>query len=86
MVGGGFIPTLFVSLGNTIGMGLLGTRILFGVLLGLSILVLLRYPAITLSHTIARIRKEHARNNIQIPVVERSSDLIEDKIRTVILK
>lgn len=79
MVGGGFIPTLFVSLGNTIGMGLLGTRILFGVLLGLSILVLLRYPAITLSHTIARIRKEHARNNIQIPVVERSSDLIEDK-------
>lgn len=86
MVGGGFIPTLFVSLGNSIGMGLLGTRILFGVLLGLSILVLLRYPAITLSHTIARIRKELARNNIQIPVVERSSDLVEDKIRTVILK
>lgn len=80
LVGGGFLPTLFVSFGNSMGMGLLGTRIIFGIILTFSLLVLLRHPALLLSKAIVRIRREHARNNFIIPDVERKDENAEKKV------
>lgn len=74
LVGGGFLPTLFVSFGNSMGMGLVGTRSIFWIILVLSIIVILRHPALALSKVIVRIREEQARSKFEAPVIERNED------------
>lgn len=79
-VGAGYIPTLFVSFGNSMGMGLLGTRILFGIILAFSIIVILRHPMMALSKSIVSFRREQAKSNIVPPTIERTrDDYVEDE-------
>lgn len=78
-VGGGYIPTLFVAFGNSMGMGLIGTRVLFGIILAVSLIVLLRHPFMALSKSIVAVRKEQARSNIVPPSIERESNEIEEE-------
>lgn len=73
-VGGGFFASLTVSLGNSIGLGLVGTRWIFGLLFAFFALVLLRHPALALSRTVSRIRQEQKRSKVGVPKVDRKEE------------
>lgn len=60
VLGGGFLAMMFVGVGNTIGLGLTGTRIIFAILMVICLAVLLRNPVRLLIETINRIKIERA--------------------------
>lgn len=57
-VGGGIIPVFIVALGNQIGLNVIGTTVIFSLLMVLSICTLLRHPVIAIYRTIAKIKIE----------------------------
>lgn len=82
LVGGGFFATLFVSFGNSMGMGLVGTRVIYWIVLLLSLIFLLRYPALTMSKAVVRIKEEQKRSRFDAPEVTRKEEPKREGIHT----
>lgn len=72
-LGGGFLPVLVVALGNSMGIGTLGTTIIVSILLAICVLCLLRHPIKAICNTILYIRSQIRSAKAIAPKVERNS-------------
>lgn len=71
-LGGGFIPTLIVALGNSIGMGTVGTIVIFSILTALLLLVLLRHPVRAMARTVGYVRAQVGTGRPSLPAEDKA--------------
>lgn len=81
-VGAGIIPLFFVALGNNFGMNVIGTRVIFGILLILALATLLRYPVIAIYHTVIQIKTERKALKAKAPKVNANQAMVFREIET----
>ena len=72
-VGGGFLSTLVVAIGHSIGLGALGTVILFSIICAFFVLVLLRHAIKALTNTICYVISQIRTSRAQAPNLKAES-------------